>query len=142
MWMCNVAHPSFARVARFSSYGRKSSRHRATMIIVVTSVVFASSIIIPTSIVIVVAVVVVMEVIIFPLAVLGISSPIIVAGLFFLLIPKVVIGLTSVGLWLYLTYGRDVCSRGCTRTALMCAPANDRSGSAIVRCIPWWSVQD
>ena len=26
MWMCNVAHRGFARFARFSAYGRKSSR--------------------------------------------------------------------------------------------------------------------
>ena len=28
MWMCNVAHRGFACFARFSAYGRKSSRHR------------------------------------------------------------------------------------------------------------------
>ena len=27
MWMCNVAHRGFAHFARFSAYGRKSSRH-------------------------------------------------------------------------------------------------------------------
>ena len=28
MWMCNVAHRGFACFARFSAYGRKSSRQR------------------------------------------------------------------------------------------------------------------
>ena len=32
--MCNVAHSGFARSARFSSYGRKSSRHRTEVFLV------------------------------------------------------------------------------------------------------------
>ena len=37
MWMCNVAHRGFARFARVSTHGRKSSRQRTSPVIAITT---------------------------------------------------------------------------------------------------------
>ena len=67
-----------------------------------------SSLIIAACVVIVVLVVVVAMVILIPLTVFDVLAPIIVAGSVVLTIPKAVIGLASIRLWLYLVYERHV----------------------------------